>query len=277
MMFSRIKYTLVAVLMLMASLAFAQEKDKALQNSNDLVYEGNELVEDDFIAAEKEYRRAISIKPSNTPAPYNLGNAYYNSGHYNEALIRHIEAAELATTKADKHRAYHNIGNTLMKKKLCKEAIEAYKNALRNDPSDDESRYNLAIAKECARNQGGGGGGGEDDQEQDDEEEKDQEQNQEGDDQEDKNDGDDQEDQDGKPSDENDQKNEGEGRNEKKEQEPRQGKLSPQQVRSLLEAMNNQERKVQEKINAQKVKGPKVKNEKDWWLEMNDFRLTIVD
>jgi tetratricopeptide (TPR) repeat protein len=252
------------VLLFTAFPGFAQDKDKALQKSNNYVYEGNALIEDDFVAAEKEYRKAISKKPDNTPAPYNLGNAYYNSGHYNEALLRHVEAANLAVSKEDRHRAYHNIGNTLMKQKQCKQAVEAYKNALRNDPTDEESRYNLAIAKECAKEQGGGGGGEDDKKEEDKEEEQEQEnKNDEGNDEQDKKDGDDQEDEEGKPQDEQDKKD-GDPRNEKKESQPQQGKLSPQQVKSLLEAMDNQERKVQEKMNAKKVKGERVKTEKDW-------------
>ena len=96
------KKILSLVLIFSVSMAMPQEKDKALQKSNDYVYEGNILIDDDFIAAEKEYRKAISEKPNNTPAPYNLGNAYYNTGHFNEALLRHVEAANLATTKAEK-------------------------------------------------------------------------------------------------------------------------------------------------------------------------------
>ena len=65
------------------------------------------------------------------------------------------EATKMALKK-EKHRAFHNIGNTLMQNKKCREAVEAYKNALRNNPSDEESRYNLALAKECAKEQGGG-------------------------------------------------------------------------------------------------------------------------
>lgn len=259
------KKLLPLVLIFSVSMAMPQEKDKALQKSNDYVYEGNVLIDDDFIAAEKEYRKAISEKPNNTPAPYNLGNAYYNTGHFNEALLRHVEAANLATTKAEKHNAYHNIGNTLMHRKQCKEAVEAYKNALRNDPADEESRYNLALAKECAKQQGGGGGEDEnEDEEKQDENEENEDQKDEENDKEDNKEGDDKEDEEGKPKDEKDDKKDGDARNEKKKQQPQQGKLSPQQVKSLLEAMNNQERKVQEKINAQKVKGEKIKTEKDW-------------
>lgn len=257
------KQGLKYIVLLVLTVTFAQEKDKALQKSNDYVYEGNVLIGEDFVAGEQEYRKAISKKPTNTPGTYNLGNAYYNSKHYSEALLRHIEAAKTATTKAEKHRANHNIGNTLMQQKQCKEAVEAFKNALRNDPTDEESRYNLALAKECAEQQGDGGGG-DDDKKEDDKKDEDKEQDDKKDQDQEKKDGDDKEDEDGKPNDKKDDEKDGETKNEKKEQQPQQGKLSPQQVKNLLEAMNNQEKNVQEKINAKKVKGEKVETEKDW-------------
>lgn len=261
------KHLLAFILSLSLSFAFAQEKDKALQKSNDFIYEGNTLVTEDFISAEKEYRKAISEKPANTTGTYNLGNAYYNSGNYDEALLRHIEASKTAMTKAEKHKAFHNIGNTLMQRKQCKEAVEAFKNALRNDPTDEESRYNLVLAKECAEQQGEGQDEEKEDDKQDenkDKEDQKDENKDEGDENEDQKDGDEKEDDKGKPNDEKDDKKEGDPKNKKKPQQPQQGKLSPQQVKSLLEAMNNQEKKVQAKINAKKAKGVKVKTEKDW-------------
>lgn len=264
-------------------LSFSQEKgkDKALQRSNDYIYDANEKVNDDFVSAEMDYRKAVSAKPSNASGSYNLGNAYYQSGLFDEALSRHLEAANNASTKAERHKAFHNIGNALMQQEQCKKAVEAFKNALRNDPSDDETRYNLALAKECA-NKDGEGDDGEQDQKEDDKEDQkenedeqdkenkddgdqneDQENKDEGDDQQDKKDGDDKEDENGKPKDEKDNKNEGQPKD-KKQQKPQPGKLSPQQVKNLLEAMNNEEKKVQDKINAKKVKGAKIKTEKDW-------------
>lgn len=260
---------------LAVTLCAAQESNLALQKSNDLIFEGNELVNEDFVQAEKEYRKAISKLPSNAVGSYNLGNAYYNSGHLDEALLRHIETTKNASSKKEKHAAFHNIGNILMNKELCKEAVEAFKNALRNDPTDDESRYNLALAKECAKNQGGGEGEDEkeEDKKQDENEDEDQkeegdkneDQDSDGDDNEEKKEGDDKEDENGKPSDEKDDKQENSPSDKRKKQQQAQpGKLSPQQVKNLLEAMNNQEKKVQEKINAQKTKGVKVRTEKDW-------------
>lgn len=274
-------YILLGIL-LVTSLSFAQDKDKELQlqlqSAHNYVYEGNELVEaDNYISAEKEYRKAISKAPSVVAGAYNLGNTYYDKGNFDEALYRHTQAAEQATSKAEKHKAFHNIGNILMKKDLCQEAVEAFKNALRNDPSDDETRYNLAIAKECAAQQEQEQEDKKDDKEDDEEKEdqdkkEDQQENEdkkddpkdEGD--QDKKDGEDQKDEEGKPKDEKDQ-GKGDQKDEKKDQgkpQPQPGQLSPQQIKNLLEAMNNQEQKVQEKINAEKEKGVKVRPEKDW-------------
>ena len=158
---------------LVASVSFAQDKNKEkelqLQKANNYVYEGNELVgSEDYISAEMEYRKAISEQPTNVAGTYNLGNSYYEKGQYDEALFRHTQAAENATSKEEKHKAYHNIGNILMQNKMCKEAVVAFKDALRNDPTDDETRYNFAIAKECAEQQ-------QDEQDENDKQEKEQE------------------------------------------------------------------------------------------------------
>jgi Ca-activated chloride channel homolog len=261
------KKAIIYIALVITTGSFAQQKDKALRKSNDFIFEGNTLVNDDFVAAEKEYRKALSEKPNNTIGAYNLGNAYYETGNFDEALLRHIEAAKLAITKAEKHKAYHNIGNVLMQKKQCKEAVEAFKNALRNDPTDEETRYNLVVAKECAEQQQQNEDQNKDkdkkdEKKKDDDKKKDDQKKDEG--EKDKKDGDEKKDDKGKPKDEKENKKEGDPKNEKRQQQPQPGKLSPQQVKNLLEAMNNQEKKVQQKINAKKTKGEKVKTEKDW-------------
>ncbi len=263
---------LYILLILTITVSFAQQKDKALQKSNDFIYEGNTIVSDDFVAAEMEYRKAISKKPSNTTGTYNLGNAYYETGNFDEALLRHIEAAKSALTKAEKHKAFHNIGNALMKRKQCKEAVEAFKNALRNDPTDEESRYNFMVAKKCAEEQQKNEDKNKDKDKKDEDKKDEEDKKDDGDKKEDEKDegdkdkkeGDDKKDEDGKPKDEKEDKKKGKPDNEKKKQQPQPGKLSPQQVKNLLEAMSNEEKKVQQKINAKKAKGKKVRAEKDW-------------
>ncbi|MBU3820486.1 tetratricopeptide repeat protein [Flavobacteriaceae bacterium XHP0103] len=269
------------VIIMMASFSFAQEKEdlKALKKANNYVYEGNELLADkeDFVSAEMEYRKAISEQSNTVAGIYNLGNAYYKSKNYNEALYRLQEAAKVATTKAEKHRAFHNIGNILMENKKCKEAVEAYKNALRNNPTDDETRYNLGLAKICAEQQNDGSDGDDGDKKDDENKDKkdqnqgqnkdNQDQNKENQENQDKQEGDDQKDEEGEPKDEKEDQNKGNGEENKKEQQqpkPQPGQLSPQQIKNILEAMNNQEQKVQEKVNAEKQKGVKVQTDKDW-------------
>ena len=259
---------------------FSQEEDKeqlkAEKKATNFVYKANELVEEDnYVEAEMEYRKAISKAPSKAVGAYNLAHSYFRKGSFDEALYRSQEAAKNAITKDEKHRAFHNIGNILMQNELCKEAVEAFKDALRNNPNDEETRYNYALAKECAEQQKDGGG--EDDkkdenkdqekdkkeeQKKEDENKKEQDKKDEGD--KDKKEGDKEEDEKGKPKE--DKKDDGKGDKENKNQKPKPkpGQMSPQQIKNILDAMQNQEQKVQQKINAEKQKGAKVKTEKDW-------------
>lgn len=230
-----------------------------------LIKKGNNSFEDNTALSEQNYRKAISYSPEFVKGQYNFSNNLYKNEYYDEALLNQLEASKYAKTRADKHLIFHNIGNILMKKKMCKEAVEAYKNALKNNPKDDESRYNLALAKDCAKdeNENEKESEGEDE---DEDKEKDKEKDENEDQKEDKDQqGDDEkqnEDQDQKENnkDDNDQK----GDDKSKDEKPEEKKLSPQQIKNILEAMNQEESKVQEKMNAKKLKGVKLKNEKDW-------------
>lgn len=287
------KMRTIFIVFLMGFCSYAQidkEKAKALQSSTNYTWEANkELSRNNFVNAEANYRKAIAKSTENVAAPYNLGNAYYEHETYSEAFTRFKEAGERASNKKEKHKAYHNMGNVFMKTKEYQKAVDAYKEALRNDPTDEETRYNLALAQEMLKKQQ--------------EEDKKNDQNQDNKDQEDKKDQDkkDKKEGDNKEGDQGDQKqdekkdegDQGDKEDEKKEdnkegegddkeeqnkqpsegdepgdrqeqKQPRPNQLSPQQVKNILEAMQNEEKKVQEKMDAQKVKGVKVKNEKDW-------------
>ncbi len=220
------------------------------ESYNKHLYDGNINYDKDFLMAENSYRKAISINSSNIKAPYNLSNKYYEEGLYDEALIRQAEALKNAKSNNDKHRINHNIGNILMKKDLCKEALEAYKNALRNNPNDNETRYNLSLAKLCADEQDKNNDK-KDDQQKDDQQKDDKKDDQQKDDKKDDQQKDDQQDQ------QNDNKN-------KPSKDRGSTKLSPEQIKNLLKAMNNEENKVQAKINEKKQKGAKIVTEKDW-------------
>ena len=251
---------------------------------NNHIYEGNTEVEDGaLVAAEKSYRKALSLAPEAPTALHNLGNTHFLAEQYEEASQRFFQTQKFSSSKEDKHKAFHNMGNVFMKKKEYQKAVEAYKNALRNNPFDDETRYNYALAKELLENEkppeeqeqvDNKDQKDQQDQEKEDNQEKDQndqEGDQENKDNQDTNkEGDEGEENkdEGEPKNEGDQnKKEQDQQNkepEKQKQAPKKGQLSPQQVQNLLDAMNNQEKKVQDKVNAKKVKGVPVRGKKDW-------------
>ena len=252
----------------------SKEKQRAIKEAKVSLSEASyELENDNFNFAEAAYRKAIALNPKEATGKYNLGNAYYNKKLNDVAMSRYKQAAAVAKTKSDKHSAFHNLGNTYMNEKKYQEAVESYKNALRNNSKDDETRYNYALAKELLEDREKNGGG-DDDKENEEDNKEDKKENQ--DNENNKKDG-----EDGDQKDENDEgekeqdKKEGDDKKDKgnpdepkEEQQEQQktepGKLSPQQVKNLLEAMNNEEKKVQDKINAKKQKGKKIKSQKDW-------------
>ena len=261
---------------------FAQttkEQTKELKASQNYLSEAQQsLQKEKFADAEADYRKAISLNPKSEVAKYNLGTAYYGKEKNAEAMMRFKQAATTATTKAEKHQAFHNLGNTFMNEKKYQEAVAAYKDALRNNPNDDETRYNLALAKdmldknppppEDKDNKDKDNKDKDKDQDkkdQQDQDNQDKKEGDEGDKKEDKDKGDQKEDKQKGDEDkgEPDKPKEEEG-DKPQQQQQVPGQLSPQQVKSLLEAMNNEEKKVQDKINAEKQKGVKVKSDKDW-------------
>ena len=109
---------------------------------------GNEKYhENDFVAAEELYRKSLAKDPNTTESAYNLGDALYRQGKYEESAKYYAAAATQAEDEETKAKAYHNLGNALLKNQKLKESIEAYKNALVNNPKDEDSRYNLAYAQ----------------------------------------------------------------------------------------------------------------------------------
>ena len=223
-----------------------------------LIKKANKSFQTNVNLSEQNYRRAISVSPDSIKGQYNFSNNLYENGYYDEALLSQSQALKNAKLAIDKHQIFHNIGNILMQKKMCKEAVEAYKNALRNNTHDDESRYNLALALDCAKDQENEKESEGEDEDEDKEKDKDKSEDEDQKDDKDQKGNEDQKD--------NEDQNKGDKPEDKSKEspEPRAKKLSPQQIKNLLEAMNQEENKVQEKINAKKLKGVKLKNEKDW-------------
>ena len=241
------------------------------------IFDGNQQAESkEFNEAEMAYRRALSKAPEKPEALYNLGNTHFEEQDFDEAKQRYFQTQKFTENKFSKQQAFHNLGNVFMKQKDYAKAVEAYKNALRNNPEDEETRYNYALAKELLKKEQDQQNQDQQDQQNEDEQEnkdQNQDQNKEGD--KDKDSGQDNDEEQGDQGDKDEDKKE-EG-DQKKENQPQQGdqekeqpaqprktELSPEQVKSLLEAMSNQEKKVQDKVNAEKVQGIPVRGQKDW-------------
>ncbi len=257
------------------------------EKETNLIADGNQVYQDEaYTEAEAAYRKALSINSVNTKVQHNIGNTLYRSKDFDQANQRYFQTQKNSLNKAEKHLAFHNMGNGFMQQKNYEKAVEAYKNALRNNPTDDETRYNYALAKELLEKQKQEEEENQDQQDQNDQQDqqdqKDQDDNEgdqkekpsdegeEGDEKENKDDQEnkDQDEKDDKGKEKDDPKKPKEDKGNEKDQKkppPRKpGQISPEQVKSLLEAMNQQEKNVQDKVNAEKVKGVPVKTKKDW-------------
>ena len=253
--------------LLLSALSFGQEKDQEQldREAREHVRQGNKLYNQlKFAEAEVEYKKALSKDPLYEKAAYNLGNSVYNQDRNKEAVGQYQLVEKSATEKMSKAEVFHNKGNAFMKEKQYAQAIDAYKNSLRNNSKDDETRYNLALAKkmlEDQQNDQNQNQQNQDDQNKDQKQDKDQKEKEGGDEEreqdkkEDKEQGENK--QDDKAKDEKQEQDE-------KQQQPNPSQLTPEQMKQLLDAMNNEENKTQKKLNAQKAKGKKVKQEKDW-------------
>ena len=198
----------------------------------DLSKANKDFASKNFVEAETGFR----ISASNTKkaiASYNLGNAIYRQKTAGEAKSAFAKAATLSKDHPEKHNAYHNLGNSLMLEKKYEEAIEAYKNALRNNPEDEETRYNFALAKKKDKENPN----------------KDKDKKKEKDKKEDK---------------KEEPKDDPKKQDDKGQPKPEPSKASQEQLKNLMEAVNNEEKKVQAKINKGKQKGEPVQTDKDW-------------
>jgi len=118
------------------------------QTDRQFIRQGNKQFNSgDFANAEVSYRKAVEKNPRNPQAAFNLGNALMAQKKDSAAIVQFESAAKLETSPLRKYQAFHNMGVICQSHKMYGEAIEAYKNALRLNPNDDETRYNLVLCK----------------------------------------------------------------------------------------------------------------------------------
>jgi Ca-activated chloride channel homolog len=117
------------------------------QDENAAIREGNKLYhERQYEKALPAYQKAVEQNPNGSTARFNMANARYRTGNLPDAEKSFDELIEKTTEKNFKEKGYYNKGVTLTKQKKLLESIEAYKNALKLDPADEDARFNLQKA-----------------------------------------------------------------------------------------------------------------------------------
>jgi tetratricopeptide (TPR) repeat protein len=233
-------------LLLIAPWVSAQRKDRDLAAAN------KAYNTEQYSSAEAKYRVSFSKAPDYSVPALNLGNAIYRQKQSSEAGSAYRKALRTAQTREEKHRGFHNLGNVLMQEKKYTEAVEAYRNALRNNPADEETRYNFALAKKYLKDNPPPKDDNKDKKDKQDQKDK-----------QDKDKKDQKQDQ-NQPKDQENQKDPKDQKQDQGQPKPQPAGISKDRMENLLEAVNNEEKKVQDKMSKKKTEGKPSKNEKDW-------------
>lgn len=144
-----IRYILVFALLWVAGFA-----EVSAQNDRAFIREGNRAFRSrKWAAAETQYRKAISKNDKNTQAIYNLGCALMMQQKDSVAMQQFANSAQAETSKFRRAKSFHNMGVIMQNHREYAQAIDCYKNALRCNPTDNETRYNLALCKKLMKNQ----------------------------------------------------------------------------------------------------------------------------
>ena len=126
----------------------------AQKAERDFIHKGNRAFRDStYIDAEVNYRKALEVNPQSSISMFNLGDALIQQNKLKEAVEQFSNAVNFEKDKLKRAQMYHNIGTIFQSQKDYVQAIEAYKQALRNNPKDDETRYNLALAQKMLKDQ----------------------------------------------------------------------------------------------------------------------------
>jgi tetratricopeptide (TPR) repeat protein len=246
---------LLSILMLAAGLLLPFFS--AAQKEKQFIYEGNKQYEKkDYKQAEGQYKTALGRNKDSYKAGFNLGDAYYRQGKYEEAAEQFQSLTHYATSKDTLAKTYHNLGNALLKSKKYQESIDAYKNALKNNPNDADTRYNLCYAQQMLKQQ----------QQQQNKDNKDNKDNKNKDkDKKDKDQNKDKKDKDKKDKEDKDKKDQqNKDQQNKDKQKQDQNQISKEDAKRILDALQNDEKNLQDKVKKGKTKGMKVTIEKDW-------------
>lgn len=254
------RYVILLAALLAAVSALGQQMPERRE-----VRKGNRLYnKGEYQQSIERYGRALMLDPASFEATYNLGNALSKAEMYDKAeQMQNRAAADTLRSDTERAEAYYNLGNTQFRQKKYQEALESYKRSLLLNPDDREAKYNYAYTKHLLDDEqkNGGGGGDQNQQNKDQQNQQGQNnQNQQGQDQ-NKDQGQDNQDQNkdqgqGQPDGKDGEQGEGEG-------QPRPEDISPQEQEQMLDAIQAQEDRTQEKLK-EKRRAMVVRSGKNW-------------
>ncbi len=196
------------------------------QPAQKLIREGNSLYNDGkYKEAEIDYRKALNKSPGSAKASYNLGNSLYRQQNYQESANSYLKLTQ-DPRNAKLSQAYHNLGNSYLQSQKYNESIDAYKKALRANPKDEDTRYNLAYAMAKLQQQKNKNKQNNKNQKQQQQQKQEQQQ--------------------------------------QKEQQKQNTKMSKQDAERMLNALNNNEKRTLDKVKKQQSSPANSQPEKDW-------------
>jgi Ca-activated chloride channel homolog len=231
-----IKKLIVAVLLVSCMQVFGQQERK-------YVRQGNKMFEaEKFEESEVAYRKGLEEDPNSLEVQYNLAGSLYKQKKFEEAAGAYSALTGTAENKEELAKIYHNMGNAYLQGGKLQESVEAYKNALRNNPKDDETRYNLAYAQDKLKQQ----------QQQQQNQQQNQEQNQE------------QKEGEEKDSQQKQQQKQDQQEQQQEQQQQQQVKISKEDAERMLEAIMQEEKETQQKVMEQQKQSQRTNVEKDW-------------
>jgi tetratricopeptide (TPR) repeat protein len=223
------------------------------QSYKDYLRKGNKLYEQKkYNDAEINYLKSLDKNKNSDKSVFNIGDALYKQEQYSKAAEKFNDLTNRKIDKDTRAMAYHNLGNSLLKDKKYEESIEAYKNSLRNSPEDMETKYNLEYARRMLMQQ--------QQQQKQNQQQQNQNQNQQ---QQKQQQQQNQDNKENKDKNKQDQQQQQEQNNKQQQQKQQQPKISKQDAQRMLQALANEEKNLQKKLNKQAGSG-RVKTTKPW-------------
>ncbi len=242
-----VKQFLLSVLCVCVAVLHAQTERTHTRDGNKQ-YEGGK-----FSDAEADYRKALEQKNNFPEAIFNLGDAVYKQKRYDEAAKQFQLSAQTNADSLTRAKAWHNLGNTALSQDKFEDAVKAYKSALKLNPHDRDTKYNLAYANAKLKQQQQQNQQNKDNKNQDKKDDQKQDQQKQ----------DDKKDQDKKDQQNKDQQSKGDRQKDQKQQQQK-PQLSKQDAEKLLQALQNEEQKANQKMMQKQAKPVDVKIQKDW-------------